>query len=150
MFPKLTGVASPTEGEGLTVEVRFVKKDGLPVTHTADTETDAAAVRTVDLQKKFYMGAYDLADRAGVPRGKATALRRHLGLDTNDDHFSHRFVFGNSRHLRYSDNSPRAMKEALTEVDLAKVHSSHRTLPYNKLGQTLPLCNQPGCVASQS
>lgn len=150
VFPKLTGVASTTEGEGLTVEVRFVKKDGLPVTYTADTETDAAAVRTVDLEKKFYMGAYDLADRAGVPRGKATALRRHLGLDTNDDHFSHRFVFGNSKHLRYSDNSLRAMKEAVAKVDLAKVHSSHRTLPYNKLGQTLPPCNQPGCAASQS
>lgn len=150
VFPKLTGVASTTAGEGLTVEVRFVKKDGLPVTYTADAETDAAAVRTVDLEKKFYMGAYDLADRAGVPRGKATALRRHLGLDTNDDHFSHRFVFGNSKHLRYSDNSLRAMKEALGKVDLAKIHSSHRTLPYNKTAQALPPCNQPGCVASQS
>jgi hypothetical protein len=147
VFPKLEGIASVTAGEGLTVEVRFVKKGGLPVTYVADAAADAAALRTVDLEKKFYMGAYDLADRAGVPRGKATALRRHLGLDANDDHFSHRFVFGSTKLLRYSDNSLVAMRDVAGKVDLAKIHASHRTLPYNKADRALPPCDQPGCVS---
>jgi len=146
VFPKLTDYSADVSGSGLAVEVRLVKSGGLPITYTNDPALDPAAIRTVDLEKKFHMGPYDLADRAGVPRGRATALRRHLGLDRNDDHFSHRFVFGNTNHLRYSDNALRAMQESLPTVDLQRVWASHRTLAFNS-GSTLPLCDQPGCVA---
>ena len=136
-------------GSGLTVEVRLVKSGGLPVTYTNGPEVNPSAIRTVDLEKKFYMGPYDLADRSGVTRGRATALRRHLALDGNDDHFSHRFVFGNTKHLRYSDNALKAMRRALVTVDLERVWALHRTLAYNSKG-TLPSCTQPGCATAQS
>lgn len=82
------------------------------MTYTSEPDADTAAIRMVDLEKKFYMGAHDLADRAKIPRNRATALRRHLGLDANDDKFSHRFVLGSQKMLRYSDNALRAMNEA--------------------------------------
>lgn len=145
VFPKLTGYAANIVGSGLTVEVRLVKSGGLPVTYTSDPAVDPAAIRTVDLEKKFYMGPYDLADRAGVSRSGATALRRHLGLDSNDDHFSHRFVFGRTKHLRYSDNALKAMRDALGTVDMERVWAAHRTLASNSKS-TLPPCDQPGCV----
>lgn len=96
------------------MEVRLVKKGGLPMTYTGDPDVDASAIRMIDLEKKFHLGHYELADAADVPRGKAVALRRHLGLDADDDHFSHAFVFGKSKHLRYSDNAVRAMKKSGT------------------------------------
>lgn len=145
VFPKLTGYSTDVSGDGLTVEVRIVKSGGLPVTYSNDPSHEPAAIRTVDLVKKFYMGPYDLADKSAVPRGKAVALRRHLGLDANDDHFSHRFVFGNTKHLRYSDNALKAMKDARAVVDLERAWAAHRTLPSNARG-TLPRCDQPGCV----
>jgi hypothetical protein len=76
-------------------------------------------------------------------RQTVIALRRHLGLDDDDDHFSHAFVFGKSKHLWYSDNAVRAMKKSLAEVDC--VWEAHRTVPCNKPDDR-PRCDQPGCV----
>ncbi|RFZ54015.1 hypothetical protein MSS4_00389 [Mycobacterium marinum] len=147
VFPKLSGLSSDIQGVGLSVEVRMVKSGGLPVTYTKEPDVDVAAIRMVDLEKKFHLGTYELADAAGAPRGKAIALRRHLGLDEDDDHYSHAFVFGRSKHLRYSDNAVRAMKTALGEVDLDRVWHAHRTIAYNQ-SDDRPVCDQPGCTTS--
>lgn len=147
VFPKLAGITSTTTGGGLTVEVRFVKKDGLPVTFTNEPDAEVAAIREVDLEKKFHMGAYDLADKAGVDRTRAVALRRHLGLDNDDDHHSHVFKFGSQKLRRYSDNALTAMRTAKAEVDLERVWQSHRTIPSNS-SATPPKCDQPGCMTS--
>lgn len=147
VFPKLNGVETISDGSGVTVEVRLVKKGGLPITYTSyASEIEPAAIRMVDLEKKFYMGAHDLADTAGISRNMATALRRHLGIDANDNHFSHRFEFGSQKLVRYSDNALRAMKDAKEKVDLNKVWNSHRTVAYNQRTTKLPPCDQPGCV----
>lgn len=145
VFPKLTGITSSATGGGLAVEVRFVKKDGLPVTYTDDPNVEVAAIRQVDLEKKFHMGAYDLADKAGVDRTRATALRRHLGLDNDDDHYSHLFKFGSQALRRYSDNALKAMREAKQSVDLEKVWRAHRTIPSNRRSSPRT-CDEPGCV----
>lgn len=147
VFPKLTGYTSDIQGSGVAVEVRIVKDGGLPVTYTDDPDADTAAIRMVDLEKKFYLGAHDLADKAGVSRNRATALRRHLGLDGNDNHFSHRFVLGSYRPLRYSDNALRAMREAKKTVDLDKVWRAHRTIAANSRS-IAPSCDQSGCATS--
>lgn len=145
VFPKLTGIASATTGGGLTVEVRFVKNHGLPVTFTEDPDAEVAAIREVDLEKKFHMGAWDLADKAGVDRTRAVSLRRHLGLDNDDDHHSHVFKFGSQSLRRYSNNALTAMRAAKDEVDMQKVWQAHRTIPSNQ--KTVPSdCDQPGCV----
>ena len=147
VFPKLTGYTSDIQGDGVAVEVRLVKSGGLPVTYTDDPDADTAAIRTVDLEKKFHMGPYDLADKAGVDRTRAVALRRHLGLDNDDDHFSHLFQFGGTKHRRYSNNALAAMREAIKTVDLDKVWSSHRTVPSNARTPAPP-CDQPGCAVT--
>lgn len=149
VFPKLTGVSSATSGDGLTVEVRFVKRDGLPVTFTTESGEDVAAIRKVDLEKKFHVGPYDLADKAGIDRTRAVGLRRHLGLDDDDDHYSHTFRFGSQSHRRYSDNALTAMRDAKKTVDIEKVWRAHRKLPSNQKGPQ-PACDQPGCVDSRT
>jgi hypothetical protein len=59
----------------------MVKKGALPLTNTGDPDVDTSGFPMIDLEKKFHLGLYELADAADVPRGKAIALRRHLGLD---------------------------------------------------------------------
>ncbi|MEJ1179262.1 MULTISPECIES: hypothetical protein [unclassified Pseudarthrobacter] len=145
VFPKLSTVGSNVSGEGLTVEVKLVKTGGLPMTYVAaDSDVEPSAIRTVDLEKKFYMGPYDLADKSGIDRTRATAVRRHFNLDSNDDVHSHRFVFGSTNHMRYSDNALRKMREAKESLDLSELWNAHRTPPKSKKP---PPCTQPGCLA---
>jgi len=52
------------------------------------------------------MSARDLAERTGLTRPRAVALRRHLGVD-RDLGACHQFVFGSQRIARFSDNALR-------------------------------------------
>src|SRR5204863_8007104 len=67
VFPRLRSLGTSTEGSGLTVTVRFSKKEGVPVQFVpADDPRDAAAVREVDLQRKYHLSARELAEQAGL------------------------------------------------------------------------------------
>jgi hypothetical protein len=147
VFPPLGRVAATVSGEGLSVEVRFVKKGGLAVRLVKDDEAvDAAAFRTVDLQRKFHRSAAGLAQAVGLTGPKATALRAHLGIDDDDD-CQHVFEFGKARHARYSDNAYARMRDALAAgTDMAAVWTAHR--PGGR-GARRP-CGQPGCAAPAS
>jgi hypothetical protein len=113
VFPRLTTLATRTQGEGLQVRVHFTKKGGAPVRFVSgDDPQEAAAVREVDLRKKFHMGAQKLAQVVGLTHPKAAALRKHLGLDT-DPQCVHTFEFGKSRFAQYSDNATTKMKAAV-------------------------------------
>lgn len=143
VFPNLSGVSTAVQGSGVSVEVRFVKREGMPVQLvTDDDEVDTAAVRMVPLQKKFHLGAFDLADKVGLTRPKATALREHLGIDANPD-CTYTFTFGSQKHPRYSDNAFVKMRDALAGgVDMGAVWAAHgaghRRAPR-------PVCSQPDC-----
>jgi len=107
VFPKLNPLSAEISGEGLTVKVKIVKQaDALPVRLVRDGDAgevvDAAAVREVDLQKKFHWSPFDLADKLNISRPRATALREHLGIDKDPDCL-HVFEFGSQKHPRYSD-----------------------------------------------
>jgi hypothetical protein len=126
VFPQLGEIASVVEGEGLSVTVRFVKAGGLPVTFVAsESDTDAAAIREVDLQKKYHWAPFPLASKVGLSPPRATALRRYLRIDDDPD-CTYTFVFGKQRHTRYSDNALRKMQAAIDEVDIDEVWRTHR------------------------
>jgi hypothetical protein len=114
VFPRLVGLGVTTEGEGVTVAVRFSKREGAPVRFiAADDPREAAAVRLVDLERKYHISPQHLADRLSLSTAKAAALRRHLGIADADDRYCHVFDFGSQKPRRYSDNALREMKEAL-------------------------------------
>jgi hypothetical protein len=57
VFPRLGGLDTQISGSGATITVRFTKKagEGAPVRYiAADDPTEAAALREVDLQKRFF------------------------------------------------------------------------------------------------
>jgi hypothetical protein len=129
VFPRLSTIEATVEGSGLTVQVKISKREGVPVQFVpADDPRDVAAVREVDLQRKYHLSASDLADRVGLTQPRSLALRRHLGIDDNEDD-THVFVFDSQRIPRYSDNALRKMGEALAEVDMDAVWEEHRPRP---------------------
>lgn len=146
VFPALSNVATAVEGGGLAVEVRFVKKEGLAVRLVKDDDqVDAAAIRLVPLQKKFHWGAFDLADKLGLSRPRATALRQHLAIDGDPD-CCYVFTFGSQRHPRYSDNAYTRMRDAMQGgIDMDAVWASHGT---GKRSGPRPACTQVGCEAA--
>lgn len=121
VFPRLSTVGTRTDGEGVNLVVHFTKKEGAPIRYIGgDDPAHAAAVRELDLQKKFYLGAADLAQKVGLTLPKASALRAHLGLD-EDVTCRHVFEFGSTRIPRFSDNAFRRMREELANVDIEDV-----------------------------
>lgn len=121
VFPRLSTVGTRTDGEGVNLVVHFTKKEGAPVRYIGgDDPADAAAVRELDLQKKFHLGAADLAQKVGLTQPKAKVLRAHLGID-EDVNCRHVFEFGSTRHPRFSDNAFRRMREALDNLDIEEL-----------------------------
>lgn len=145
VFPRLSLVGASVSGEGLTVEVRFVKNGGLGVRLVgADEAVDAAAVRVVDLQRKYHRSATELASTLGLTPPKAGALRAHLGINT-DEGCRHVFDFGAQKPVRYSDNAFTRMRDALREgVDMGAVWAAHGS---NRRTRGRVPCSQPGCAA---
>lgn len=118
VFPRLATVGTTTTGEGINLTVHFTKKQGAPVHYVGgDDPTAAAAVREVDLRKKFHLQATPLARKVGLSTPKAKVLRNHLKID-EDPTCSHLFEFGSSKFMCFSDNAVRKMQEALEQVDM--------------------------------
>ncbi len=62
----------------MNLVVHFTKKEGAPVRYIGgDDPADAAAVRELDLQEKFYLEAAQLAEKLSLTQPKARVLRVH-------------------------------------------------------------------------
>jgi hypothetical protein len=126
VFPRLRGLVTEVDGEGLRVRVHFAKTGGPGVHYVpADDPGVAAAVREVDLQKKYHVSKEELARLLELTEPRCLALRRKVGID-DDDSCRHDFVFGRSTHRMYSDNAVVAMKKAKLELDMDEVWREHR------------------------
>jgi hypothetical protein len=126
IFPRLGTLGTEISGEGPTLTVHFTKRQGAPVHFiSADDPREAAAVREVDLQRKDYMSAYQLADRVGLSRPRTLELRRALSVDDDED-CVHEFIFGSQRHKRFSDNALRRMEETIPNIDMDVIWEQHR------------------------
>src|SRR5690606_505500 len=128
VFPRLFTVSTETSGEGVTLKVHFSKKEGAPVRYISGNDLEeAAAVREIDIRKKFYMRAADLAKAVKLTEPKSKALRWHLGIDDDKD-CRHTFEFGKSAFPCFSDNAKNKMKQALAGgIDINVVWQTYKT-----------------------
>ena len=122
VFPRLSQLGTEVAGDGISVTVRFSKREGMPVRLVcADDEIEAAAIREVDLQRKYHWTKPKLAERFNLTLPRCLALRRYLDIE-DDESCRHDFVFGSVTHRQYSDNAYMRIKEALEGgVDMAEV-----------------------------
>ncbi|MGV3510363.1 MAG: hypothetical protein ACO1OX_00005 [Novosphingobium sp.] len=93
-----------------------------------DDPAAAAAVREIDLRKKFYLQATALAVKVGLTPPKAKVLRAHLGIDA-DQSCIHVFEFGSQKIPCFSDNAVAKMKAALAELDINELWASRKNPP---------------------
>lgn len=113
VFPRLTTISTNLIGEGVTLKVHFSKKDGAPVRYVGgDDPNAAAAIREIDLRKKYHWSASKLAEAAGLTSPRAKAMRWRLGID-EDEKCMHVFEFGKSKFPQFSDNALTAIRDAL-------------------------------------
>lgn len=118
VFPRLATIGTDLQGDGLNLTVHFTKKQGAPVRYIGgDDPAAAAAVREVDLRRKFYLQAKPLAKKVRLTPPRSNILRQHLGID-DDATCSHVFEFGSQKIRCFSDNAVNRMNEALGEVDM--------------------------------
>lgn len=127
VFPRLGTIGTSVEGDGPTVKVHFSKKEGAAVRFVGgDDPEGAAAIRNVDMQKKFYLGKRDLAHKLGISPPKANLLRQELGID-GDPRCQHSFQFGKQSIQQYSDNAFRKMKDWLDENSIEDLWKAKRS-----------------------
>ncbi|WP_137872705.1 DUF3644 domain-containing protein [Rhodococcus sp. Q] len=144
VFPRLNGVTARVEGTAVNVTVHFSKKEGAPVHYVSDESVEAAGIREVDLNRKYYMPATELAQKLGLTSARSTALRRHMGID--DDARAHYvFVLGSQHISRYSDAAFTKMRDVLREIDMTAVWEGHKPLGRSRTPRT---CTAPGCAAT--
>ncbi|MDJ1161405.1 hypothetical protein QHI69_05735 [Burkholderia gladioli pv. gladioli] len=118
VFPRLMTLASDVAGEGPTMKVRFTKKQGAPVRFVSGDDPEAAAaIREVDLQKKYHLSPQQLAEKLKLTAPKCKALRDYVNVDSDPANMMV-FEFGSQRHPRYSDNALRALQEANTAENI--------------------------------
>lgn len=127
VFPRLGGLGTTIEGSGVTITVKFSKREGAPVRLiAADDPREAAAVRQVDLQRKYQHSATDLARLTHLTLPRSRALRLELEIDGNDD-LHHTFVFDSQRISRYSDAALQRMREAIRAgIEMDDIWERHR------------------------
>jgi hypothetical protein len=115
IFPRLMTLATNVEGEGPTMRVRVTRAADAPAVRyvSGDDPEGAAAIREVDLQKKYHWSPSALAQKLGLTPNKAKAVRDHLRVDANPANVMV-FEFGSQRHPRYSDNALRTIQDAIT------------------------------------
>jgi hypothetical protein len=142
VFPRLSDVATAVDGHGITVTVRISKKEGAPVRYVSDDSTPAAAIRELDLQKKYHWSPAALASALGLTGPRAVALRRHLGIE-DDETYRHDFQFGSTKHRQYSDNALTKMREAMGDLDMNAIWKAH-----NPASKACPPCSVQDCKAS--
>jgi hypothetical protein len=124
VFPRLQVLETNMDGEGVQVSVRF-SKSGTPVRLVGVEENvEAAAIREIDLQRKFHWSPTELAKKLNLTGRRALALRRYLGVD-DDATCRYDFVFGSQKHVRYSDNAFTKMRDALLVVDMDEIWREH-------------------------
>lgn len=115
VFPRLMALATNVEGEGPTIRVRIIKSADAPAIRyiSGDDPEGAAAVREVDLQKKYHWSPSALAAKLELSANKVKAVRDFLHIDKDPANVMV-FEFGSQKHPRYSDNALRLLREATT------------------------------------
>jgi hypothetical protein len=133
VFPRLSEIGTTVAGDGVEIQVRFVKKGGVPIRLlNADDNVVAGAVRQVDLQKKYHWSKAELAAKLDVDTGRCKALRWKLNVE-GDEECRHDFVFGSQIHRQYSDNTFTRIRDALDGgLDQESVYREYKSSGFGK------------------
>lgn len=127
VFPGVASINITTELDGPTFNLRLTKNEGTPVQLLKEGEGNGAvvAIKRVNELGFYNLGAQELARKLGLTPPKSRALVDHLGLRDDPECFKE-FRIGSVRHLRYSPNAIKKMKEALEVESIDRIWAERR------------------------
>jgi hypothetical protein len=128
-FPRLSQIRAEFQGEGQEILVRFNKTEGAPVRFVAaDDPTEAAAIREIDLQRRFRYSATESAKQIGLTTNKSAVLKRYCKTDA-DPQCMHEFAFGSQKHNRYSDTAIEVRHQSHFAADTTNENQNFSSTP---------------------
>lgn len=119
IFPGIATLQIKTEGEGINISIRIVKKVGEAVQIVPANTADATvmAVRKIDLLGYYSLGLNDLAEKVGLSAPRTLAVLQELKLQESDEHFKE-FTIGSQHWKRYSAKAADKIKAELPNLDM--------------------------------
>lgn len=126
VFRGIASLALSFDGEGIPVQIRLTRKEGVPI-HVVPEGTRGAAVvavREVNLLDRYSLGLKQLAEHLGLTPPKTLAVVRHLRLQEDGDCFEEIRV-GSQTFKRYSPKALDRLKGALPGLDIDEIWARH-------------------------
>jgi len=127
IFPGVASLNLNAEGTGLSLNLRFTKKEGIPI-HTVPEGTPGAtvvAIKRVNELDFYNLSHTQLAENVGLTSPKTTALVRYLKLKENNKYFK-QIIIGKSKFNRYSQEAIHKIKEELPKIDIDEIWQKYK------------------------
>lgn len=127
IFPGVASLNLDVEGMGVSLNLRFTKKEGIPI-HTVPEGTPGALVvgiRKVKELSYYTMGRNQLAKAVKLSTRKTDALIWYLKLKENEK-YCKAIPIGKSKYFKYSREAIGAIKETLKEKSLDEIWELYR------------------------
>jgi len=126
LFPGVASVEITAVGYGPSLDLRFTRKDGIPI-HTVPEGTPGAytvGVRRVNELDFYNLSLNQLAERVGLTPPKTTAVVRFLELGTDPD-CCKEIAIGKSRFVRYSQKAIAIIRQELARTPIDRIWATH-------------------------
>jgi hypothetical protein len=122
VFPGIASIKLSADDGGPSINLRFVKKGGIPV-EVIPEGTDGSAVvgvKRVNELDYYSLSHKDLAEKIGITQPKLSALIWKTKLQNNADYFKE-FRMGNSLYKRYASKAIQFLKSELERKQIDDV-----------------------------
>jgi hypothetical protein len=120
MFPGVASINFQSEGEGININLRILKKEGFPIQLTSSSDGPVVAVKRVNELDYYSMGLKDLKMKLKLNQNETLALIYHFKIQESIDYFKNIKV-GSQTHKRYSKQALEYIKNELPNVDLKEI-----------------------------
>lgn len=134
VFPGVASITVIPEGDGPNVNLRFTKREGIPIHVAQEGEGGGAAVaiRRVNELDFYNLGLQQMAGRLDISRMKLWAIIQDLEVQENQEFFKE-FRIGSQRYKRYSQKALQFLSERVPNLDIAEIWNRRR--PRRRIGR---------------
>ena len=122
VFKGIATIEITADGTGPSISLRLSKRQGLPIRLVGEDTADApvVAVKRVDEQGFYHLGAKQLAENMALTVPKLIAVVDHLDMRHNQECYKE-FRFGKTLHKRYSQKAIENIRIALEKEQLEDI-----------------------------
>lgn len=127
LFPNVAALNLTTAGEGPSLQLRFAKKEGIPIYVVPEGTVGAfpVAIKRVNELDFYNLGLADLSEKVGLTEPKTLAVIRYLGIQNSEEFFK-MIRIGSTKFKRYSQKAIQEIKKGLPELNMCEVWERYR------------------------